>query len=268
MAVTTIRGGRDAMTRGRCLLSILCLAVAALAQAQSPLTPQDDASILGKKVFTNQCALCHGIDGGGGRGPALNRPKLARAATQADLVKLIQEGIPDTEMSASWMLSEKEVEQVAAYVLSLGRVPREALRGDAARGKALYETKGKCGGCHIIDGIGGIGGPALGDVGARRSASHLRAAVLEPSSALPEGFLVVTVTTRDGQHIRGERLNEDPFTLQLRDADGRFHSFRKANLKDVRKELGVSTMPSYKDVFTSAELEDLVAYLASLEGAQ
>ena len=34
------------------------------------------------------------------------------------------------------------------------------------------------------------------------------------------------------------------------------------------KELGVSTMPSYKDVFTSAELEDLVAYLASLEGAQ
>ncbi|MGE3848207.1 MAG: c-type cytochrome [Gammaproteobacteria bacterium] len=256
------------MKRGRCSLAILCLAVAALAGAESPSSPREDASTLGKKVFTNQCALCHGIDGEGGRGPALNKAKLARAATQADLVKLIQEGIPGTEMSASWMLSEKEVEQVAAYVLSLGHMPREALRGDAARGKTLYETKGKCGACHIIDGVGGIAGPSLNDVGARRSASHIRAVVLEPNTALPEGFLVVTVTTVDGKRIRGERVNEDPFTLQLRDSDGRFHSFRKAEVKDLTKELGVSTMPAYKDVFTSAELEDLVAYLASLEGVQ
>ncbi len=71
-------------------------------------------------------ALCHGIDGGGGRGPALNKPKLARATTQAELVKLIQEGIPGTQMSASWMLSEQEVDGVAAYVLSLSQ------RGSAA----------------------------------------------------------------------------------------------------------------------------------------
>lgn len=255
------------MKRGRVPLTVLFLTVAALTGAHSPLALGEDPSTLGKKVFTNQCALCHGIGGGGGRGPALNKPKLARAATQADLVKLIQEGIPGTEMSASWMLSEPEVEGVAAYVLSLGRVPREALRGDAARGKTLYETKGKCGACHIIDGVGGIAGPALGDIGARRSASHLRAVVLEPNTALPEGFLVVTVTTVDGRRVRGERVNEDPFTLQLRDADGRFHSFRKSEVQDIKKELGVSIMPAYKDVFTSAELDDLVAYLASLEGA-
>ncbi len=255
------------MIRGRCPLAVLFLAATALTGAQSPRAQEEDPATLGKKVFTNQCALCHGIDGGGGRGPALNKPKLARAATRAELVKLIQEGIPGTQMSASWMLSEQEVDGVAAYVLSLGRVPREALRGDAARGKTLYETKGQCGGCHIIAGVGGIAGPALDDVGARRSANHLRAVVLEPNTALPEGFLVVTVTTMNGQRIRGERVNEDPFTLQLRDSDGRFHSFRKAEVRDLKKELGVSTMPAYKDAFTSAELDDLVAYLASLEGA-
>ncbi len=256
------------MKRGRFSLAVLFLAVAGLAGAQSAPSSQGEALTLGKKVYTNQCALCHGIDGVGGRGPALNKAKLARVASQADLIKLIQEGIPGSEMSAFWMLSEKEVDQVAAYVLSLGRVPQEALRGDAARGKALYETKGNCGGCHIVNGIGGIAGPDLSEIGARRSASHLRAAVLDPNAALPEGFLIVTVTTADGKRIRGERLNEDPFTLQLRESSGRFHSFRKSEVKDLKKELGVSTMPAYKDVFTSAELEDLVAYLAGLGGAQ
>jgi putative heme-binding domain-containing protein len=256
------------MNRVRFLLAFLFLVLAALVGAQSAPTSQGDASSLGKKVYTNQCALCHGIDGVGGRGPALNRPKLTRVASQADLVKLIQEGIPGTEMSEFWMLSEKEVEQVAAYVLSLGRVPREPLRGDAARGKSLYETKGNCAGCHIVNGAGGIAGPDLSEIGMRRSAAHLRAAVLDPNAALPDGYLVVMATTADGKRIRGERLNEDSFTLQIRDAGGRFHSFRKSELKDLKKEFGVSTMPAYKDVFSAAELEDLVAYLASLGGAK
>ena len=76
----------------------------------------------------------------------------------------------------------------------------------------------------------------------------------------------MTVTTANGQRLRGVRLNEDPFTIQLRDAGSRLHSFRKAELQEVKKEIGVSTMPSYKDAFTAAELDDLIAYLASLRG--
>jgi mono/diheme cytochrome c family protein len=64
------------------------------------------------------------------------------------------------------------------------------------------------------------------------------------------------------------RVNEDLFTIQIRDLKGAFHSIRKTNAELVRKEVGVSLMPSFKDRVTGADLDDLVAYLASLGGAQ
>jgi hypothetical protein len=77
---------------------------------------------------------------------------------------------------------------------------------------------------------------------------------------------VVRVASRDGRRVRGTRVNEDSFTIQLRDASNRFYSFRKLDLAEVQKEFGVSTMPSYKTTLTAAEIDDLVAYLASLRG--
>ncbi len=245
-------------------LSLLC--VWAAAQPTRNATRKPNELALGKKLYNNQCALCHGIGGAGGRGPALNQPKLTHAPTQAALLKVIQEGIPGTEMPDFWSLNNDEARQVAAYVRSLGRVAAVKLPGKAARGKELFDGKGNCLACHVVRGTGGVSGPELTEIGLRRGAAHLRAAVIDPNAATPEGFLLVTVTTATGQRVRGVRLNEDPFTIQLRDASQRLHSFRKADLQDLKKELGVSTMPSYKEAFTTAELDDLIAYLASLRG--
>lgn len=250
--------------RNSLALLFLVFVVAAARRAQDPQSPID--STQGKKIYNNQCALCHGVGGGGGRGPSLTRPKLPRASTREALIRLIQEGVPGSEMSASWMLNEKEVELVASYVLSLGRLEPEKLSGNPSKGKTVYEAKGSCANCHIVAGQGGVAGPELTDIGARRSAAYLRTALLDPSADVPEGFLVVTLTTKDGKRIRGVRLNEDPFSIQLRDSGNRFQSFRKAELQDIKKELGVSTMPGYKDAFTAEEFEDLIAYLASLRG--
>jgi hypothetical protein len=73
---------------------------------------------------------------------------------------------------------------------------------------------------------------------------------------------------KDGAEIRGVRLNEDLFTIQLRDTTGKIHSIRKSNAELVRKETGASLMPSFKERLAPAELNDLVAYLASLGGVQ
>ena len=54
---------------------VLGVALSACALAQAP---PDSAA--GRKIFESQCALCHGQTGGGGRGPALNRPKLEQSA--------------------------------------------------------------------------------------------------------------------------------------------------------------------------------------------
>lgn len=248
----------------------LLLLAGAFAIAQSNTaqeqTPKSSDLEQGKKIFNGQCVVCHGIEGTGSRGPALNLPKLQRATNETELVKIIREGIPNSEMPGAWQLTDREVRLVARYVRSLGRVKTLAVVGDAARGKQLYETKGSCAACHVIRGQGGISGPELTEIGLRRSPAYLREALLNPNAATPEGFLVVSVVTAEGQALRGVRVNEDSFTIQLRDASNRFHSFRKSDLKDFKKEFGASTMPSYKDTFTTAELDDLIAYLYSLRG--
>jgi putative heme-binding domain-containing protein len=214
----------------------------------------------------NQCALCHGIGGVGGKGPALNQPKLKRGATPQALFKVIKEGIPGTEMPEFWMMTDAEIRQVSAYVRSLGAQAPVRVPGNVARGKALYEEKGGCTACHAVAGQGGVSGPDLTEIGLRRSPAHLRSALLAPNAETPEGYLVVTATARDGRRVRGVRVNEDSFSVQIRDGENRFHSFRKSELQELKKEFGVSTMPSYKDVFTAAELDDLIAYLHSLRG--
>jgi hypothetical protein len=92
--------------------------------------------------------------------------------------------------------------------------------------------------------------------------------LIDPGASVPEGFLVVSVVTRDGHRFRGVRLNEDSFTIQLRDASNAFHSFRKLDLAEVNKEPGVSTMPSYRDALSATEIDDLVAYLAGFRGGK
>ena len=222
----------------------------------------------GKKLFIAHCALCHGIGGTGGRGPALNRPELRSASTDQALFQIIRNGIDETEMPGAWQLTDREIKQVAGYVKSLGRTAIVKLPGDPVKGKQYYDTKGGCSACHIAAGRGGNMGPDLSEIGARRSAAYLREALLDPGAAVPEGFMVVSVTTRDGKKVRGVRSNEDSFTIQLRDASNAFHSFRKSQLTELKKEFGISLMPGYRDVFGASEIDDLVAYLAGLRGAK
>jgi len=251
------------------LLAVLIIAIAlgrpfVSSQDQiEKLTPNDLAS--GQKLFVAHCALCHGIGGTGGRGPSLNHPELRRAGENLALFQVIRNGIPSTEMPGAWQMTDRETWQVAGYVRSLGRISISRLPGDSMRGREVYE-KESCSGCHIISGNGGNLGPDLTNIGAQRSAVYLREALLDPAADVPEGFLVVSVVGPDGKKVRGTRLNEDSFTIQLRDSSGVFHSFRKQDLTDLKKEFGTSLMPGLRNVLTAAETDDLVAYLASLRG--
>lgn len=218
---------------------------------------------VGRKVFESQCALCHGQSGGGGRGPSLNRPKLQRAPDDAALRSLITDGYGD--MPGAWQLHPDEVAGVAEYVRSLGTMPSEKVPGDAAAGSKVFAANG-CKGCHIVDGEGEGFGPELTGVGTRRAAAFLRQTILKPSVTLPDGFQYIGVTTTQGSTARGVRVNEDSFTLQLRDASGKYHSFRKAEIKDLRRLTGQTPMPAYEGRIGGANLDDLVAYLASLKG--
>jgi cytochrome c oxidase cbb3-type subunit III len=263
---------------------VLGLVVAALAfrpgparaQALASLSPGDVAH--GKALYDGRCARCHGMKGDGGEGPALVRPYLSYAPDDATLVTVIRSGIPNTGMYGDWTLTDLEARQIAAYVRSLGRVAAAPPpQGDSARGQALFLGKGGCVACHGPRASGTSLGPSLAQVGARRNAQFIRQAIVDPGAALPQGnpfqpagfheYLPV-LAVAGGDTVHGYRVNESTFVILVRDQTGRLHSFDKTRLDDLVKQFGHSLMPSYRAVFTDRELDDLVAFLARLRGAQ
>ena len=245
----------------------------------SPLASQagDAALQQGQRIFEGNCVRCHGMAGTGGEGPTLARPFLPRARDDEGLASVIRRGISGTGMPGAWRMSDNEVRALVGYVRSLGRVQPETVAGDAARGKSLFETKGECTECHTIGSFGSNLGPDLSRVGLRRGTAYLRESVINPGASLPQDltffpsgfaeYLLVRVVTREGQELEGLRINEDTFTIQLRDEAGDVHSFRKEDLTVLDKQFDSSLMPDYRGTFSDAELDDLVAYLTSLRGS-
>lgn len=228
-----------------------------------PAFPQDLAT--GKRIFESQCALCHGPDGSGGRGPSLRKATLKKAADDEALKKAIADGLPP-EMPGAWQLHPREVDATAAYVRSLGKVVVEEITGIPAAGEAVFNKTG-CANCHIVNGKGRANGPELSAIGARRNAKHLRESILTPNSFLPEDFLLVEITDAAGKTVKDVKANEDVFTIQLALPNGRYASFDKATLKSLKRLTGQSTMPAFTNI-PAADLDNLVAYLASLKGAE
>ncbi len=246
------------------------------------LAPCAFAATTGEALFHQHCAPCHGANGEGGRGPKLARLKLPRAPDDATLGSLIEQGIPGTEMPVTRM-TDAERAEVIAYVRSLGRAAsaQVAQAGDPKKGELLFWGKGGCGQCHTVGPRGGRTGPDLTDIGVKRGPANLRQSVLDPEAETPDNFaqyrkviympdnyLRVRVVTADGKQITGARVDEDTFTIQIRDDGSHIYSFRKDQLKELHEDWGKSPMPSFRNKFAASELDDLVAYLSSLTGAQ
>lgn len=246
-----------------CLAPLLVFLPAGNTSAQN--APKVDLTT-GKSIFEGHCAGCHGMDGGGGRGPSLHRAHLKHASDDKGLHEVIADGIPPS-MPDAWYLNEDEIANVAGYVKSLGNIPPEKIPGDPKKGAEIYAGSG-CSSCHILAGRGNGFGPELTEIGVRRGAVVLATAVLHPEHAMPPGFLMLEAVLSSGDTIRGIRVNEDSFTVQLRDLSGHIHSFRKSELKDLRKLRDQTPMPSYSSILSADEIQDLVAFLASQRGEE
>jgi len=232
----------------------------------------------GRVHYVASCGRCHGVNGLGGEGPPLARAQLPRVPDDDALIAIMTQGIPGTAMSGSWWLSQEELRQVASYVRSLAPTAGDAgasPAGDAARGLVAFE-RGRCAGCHTVGGFGTARGPDLTAVGLRRGSEYLREAILNPAAALPRGqtamprdfvdYLMVRVVAEDGTEVRGTRVNEDTYTIQIKDARGVVRSFYKPSLRELEKQFDRSLMRGYRDTFTDEEVDDLVSYLMTLTG--
>lgn len=242
--------------------------------AQSPPDPTR-----GQRLYAANCAPCHGPGGNGGKAADLTVPRYRHAPNDQALFQIIRLGIPNTEMPLTRHLTDRDIQDVIAYLHTLRVAAPRPSPGDALRGQQIYRTKGNCAQCHTLHGAGGATGPDLTDIGARRSPAYLRESLVNPEAAIPESFMVyrlfslipdnflqVRVVTKDGRRITGVRVNEDPFSIQIRDLSDRLHSFWKDDLAELHKDRGKSPMPAYRGLLAESELDDLVAYLVSLQG--
>ena len=135
--------------------------------------------------------------------------------------------------------------------------------GEPSAGKVVYEGKGECSRCHAIDNRGGSLGPELGWIGVLRSSESLRRSLTDPNDQVDPRFHVVIAETKKGEAVEGVVLNQDSLSIQLRDTQRQLRSILRGDLKSVRQEAR-SLMPSYASRLSSAEIDDVVAYLRSL----
>ncbi len=271
----------------RLLTAVIVLAGAVLGQTdagrttvaglRNPLAGNLQAIQEGRSQFRFNCSMCHGVQAQGTqKAPSLTTGRWAHGGSDGELFRTIQHGVPGTLMPAQEsILTETETWQVISYLRSLQKPA--PLAGDAVRGKEIFIGDGSCLSCHMVNGHGGRLGPELSRVGAERSAAYLAESIRQPSTHLAEGitepnkdlaqkYQTLEVITKEGKKIVGVALNEDSFSLQMMGMDQQLHLFLKSEVREVVHK-PKSLMPPYPpEVLSDKDLQDLVAYLASLRG--
>ena len=163
--------------------------------------------------------------------------------------------------------------------------------GDAARGRAIFEGKGECLGCHRVGDKGARFGPDLTDIGTRagiapargaaaaspfapippdigpvaRAQAHIKRALIEPAADILPQNRTINFVTVTGETGTARLLNQDTFSVQIIDRKERVRTIPKSELREFSFIKG-SPMPSYKDKLSAGETDDVVAYLVSLKG--
>jgi cytochrome c oxidase cbb3-type subunit III len=251
------------------MAAVLCAVLFVLTAVLIPTHLESRASVTdvaaGADLFRSSCAGCHGRDATGARGPDLTRGAFRHGSDDAALFRIIAMGIPGSPMPGALSLhSEPAVWQLVAYVRSLNRAPDASIVvGDAAAGRSLFEQRGRCLTCHLVDGRGACLGPDLSGIGRGRSTSSLRLALVRPNANVDPAWWSVRLVDATGRVHQGRRMNEDTYSVRLLDAGGRLRTFDRAAVRALSR-IETSTMPDYASELTRTEIDDLVAYLSTL----
>src|SRR5512136_400840 len=124
----------------------------------------------GRALFATNCTTCHGQNGEGVVGPALNSQGLLKTTSDSTLMALIRSGVPGTVMPA-WgqtfggPLTDEQVTQLTAFIRAWEpTAPNLAAKNqapDPARGAAIFAST--CFICHGDNGTGTKRAPAIND---------------------------------------------------------------------------------------------------------
>jgi putative membrane-bound dehydrogenase-like protein len=137
-------------------------------------------------------------------------------------------------------------------------LPALSLKGDAARGKKVYEER--CISCHRVAGQGFALGPDLESV-KNTGKDKLLVNILDPNREVAPQFLAHQVETRDNESVIGIIGNETESAVTLRQAFGKDSVVPRSNISSM-KSTGQSLMPEGLEAgLTPQGLADLIEFI-------
>ncbi|MFN0169250.1 MAG: c-type cytochrome [Bryobacteraceae bacterium] len=240
-----------------------------VAAGTNPLGLSEAVIEAGRLMYNRSCTACHGLDGDvGDRAPALKGTRRFARSSDDELFEAIRHGIKGTMMPSS-PLPDDDVWRIVAYIRSMRASAYEApVEGNVEKGREVFWGTAKCGGCHMIQGRGGLIGPDLSDVGGERSVQKLKEALTVPRPHVPARYRPAKVVTRSGETVEGIIKNEHNFSLQMIDRQQRIRLFTSDEIQGI--EYGATTlMPTDWDKrLKPDEFKDLIAFLSRQAAAR
>lgn len=178
-----------------------------------------------------------------------------------------QRAAPNYHEIAELDVQAVETKRTDDRVVSLGRI--EA-------GKEIFRTKGKCIGCHPLDGSPGFDllAPSILTAG-HHSTAYLQQSLTDPNRTITPAYETANVVLKDGRTFIGRLLKRsaDRVTLLTKSESGEIRPLNIARSDLETADDGqpllvvskVSSMPPLGKSLTQDEIDLLVAFLISME---
>src|ERR1035437_3261430 len=226
--------------------------------------PDPVAAERGEKLYTPNCAFCHGAKANGAEGPDLVRSPLVLHDEKADLIgPLILQGRADRGMPAFPSMTAAQIFDVAQFLhmrveLAANRglyKVQNVVVGDAKAGEAYFNAN--CEGCHASD---------LAHIATKFEPVDLQTAFLWPAAGRGRGArsTKVTITAASGQTVAGTLKRIDDFDVSIYDGDGVYHSFPRDRVKVEIPD----PLKGHRELlakYSDADMHNLLAYLMTLK---
>lgn len=201
----------------------------------------------GKTIFETKgnCVSCHAVNGAGGTtGPDLGGGRGGRGGAAAVVPAPPAPG---------------------AGAPPAGAPPAAGAAGGRGRGGAPGAPPAAPG-APAAAARGAVPAPPAAAGGGQGNAApdprQIERSIVDPNAEIAPQYRVYQIVTRTNVTARGTLLNQDTFSVQMRDSNDKLMSFWKQDLREFG--FAPSPMPSYRDRLTPQETADVVSYLVSL----